>query len=107
MFRFAVTYGIVTPESAEDGDEAESGFIGQALTLRDALQELHATRTSKCGGVECIECDEMPVRAPRWITVTNGAEFATGACESRSLHIPAGVTPASRRRIAQLAGVRC
>ena len=103
---FSVTYEIVTQESAADGDAEERGFILQNAALREALQELHATRTSHVSGVESIECDESPVRAPRCVTVYNGMEYLTGAQESRSLHIPDGVSCASRRRIARLAGVR-
>ena len=74
---------------------------------RDAIDALRDIRTSMCGGVESIECDESPVRAPRWVTITNGTEYETGAQESRSLHFPPELTPASRRRIARLVGVRC
>ena len=70
---FSVTYEIVTPESAEDGDFA-------------------------------VEADECPVHAPRWITVTNGLEYESGAFESRSLHIPESVTVASRMRLARYLG---
>ncbi len=106
MARFNVTYEIVTPESAEIGDSDESGFIGEGMTLRDAIEALHDTRTSGCNGVESIECDEMPVRDPRWVTVINGMEFDTGAQESRSLHLPPELTPSTRRRIARMAGAR-
>ncbi len=106
MTLFDVTYEIVTPESAEDGEAEERGFIGEGLTLRDAVWEVQATRTNAVDGVECIECDSWPCRRPRWITVNNGMEFETGANESRSLHIPSTVTPASARRIARLIGVR-
>ena len=98
---FNVTYGIVTSESAELGDYAESGFLSRNVALRDAIAEVQETRTNQCGGVECVECDSSPAIAPRWITVTNGLEFMTGAQESRSLHIPASVTPSTARRIAR------
>lgn len=103
MRGFNVTYDIVTDESAKNGDTAESGFISQDVSLRDAMADLFATRTNRvdsCGGF--IECNEYPVKAPSWVTVGNGVEFETGAVESRSLHIPAHVTAASRRRIAKL-----
>jgi len=106
MTRFDVTYEIVTPESAEDGDAEERGFIGEGLTLREALEELRATRTNRVSGVECIECDSSPCVRPWWVTVFNGMEYETGAQESRSLHIPASVSDATARRIARLAGAR-
>ena len=104
MVLFNVTYEIVTHESAELGDYAESGFLSRDVSLRDAIAKVQETRTNQCGGVECVECDSWPAIAPRWITVTNGAEFMTGAVESRSLHIPVNVAPSTARRIARLLG---
>ena len=101
---FNVTYEIVTPESAEEGDAEERGFICEGFSLRDAMTLLHETRTSLVDGVESIDCDSYPCDCPRWITVTNGMEYETGAHESRSLHIPAALTEATARRIARLAG---
>lgn len=101
---FAVTYLIVTQESAEQGDVEEHGFIGENMTLRDAIGAVHATRTNRVAGVECIEPNESPMRDPRWITVTNGMEYETGAQESRSLHMPDHLTASTRCRIARLVG---
>ena len=102
---FAVTYQIVTPESAEGGDLEEIGFVGARLTLREAFDAVTRTRTSEVGGVECVEDHTWPALSPAWVTVVNGCEFRTGAQESRSLHIPNGATAATRRRIARLLGV--
>ena len=101
---FSVTYGIVTPESAEQGDYEDCGFIGKGMTLREAIHAVRETRTSRVGGVEAIECDEYPVRSPRWITVQNSTEYETGAQESRSLHLPDILTDSTRVRIARLLG---
>jgi hypothetical protein len=106
MLKFNVYYEIVTPESAEQGDVDERGEIATGLSLREAIAAVNETRTSLVGGVECIEASDSRVGDARWFTVTNGMEFETGAVESRSLHIPDHVTPASRRRIARLLGVR-
>lgn len=104
---FSVTYEIVTPESAEHGDAAESGYITEGSCLYDAIQDVRRTRTSRVDGVAAVETDVSPMRGQRvsWVTVINGMEFGTGAQESRSLHIPESVTPASSRRIAKLLGV--
>ena len=104
--KFDVTYDIVTPESAEAGDVEESGFIDTGLCLRDAIRLVCATRTNEVDGVQSIECDEWPMRSPRWVTVTNGMEFRTGAQESRYLHMPESLAPSTRRRIARLVGAR-
>lgn len=102
--KFAITYEIVTPESAEHGDADERGYIIEDTDLRDAIQLLHRTRTNRVDGVSAIEPDSSPCVRPRWVTLTNGMEFETGAVESRSLHIPDTVTASSARRIARLAG---
>lgn len=104
-YLFNVTYEIVTNESAENGDCAESGFIAENINLRDAVRLVTETKSSHCAQ-ECVECDEWPMRAPRWVTVYNGRNWSSGESENRSLHIPEGVTPASRRRIARLVGAR-
>jgi len=101
MATFNVTYDIVTPESAEYGDCEESGFIDCNMTLRDAIDTLVSTRTNRVDGVTGVDTSESG-RDFRWITVYNGMEYETGAQESRSLHIPDHITPASRARILRL-----
>lgn len=107
MASFSVTYEVVTPDSAGEGEAAVSGFIVQDVSLRDAVEAFNETRTSQVDGVECVECDEYPIRSPRWVTVFNGREYETGAQESRSLHFPKHLTAASRVRIARLCGASC
>jgi hypothetical protein len=112
---FAVTFDIVGPlegDADENGDVAneliDTGYVTeeQGDTLRDAVKAVRATRTNHVDGIETIECDSHPCTAPRWVTVFNSMEYLTGESESRSLHIPEGVTAASRRRIARLVGVK-
>jgi hypothetical protein len=104
MAQFSITYDIVTEESAEHGDYVDYGFIDTNLTLRDAIKLVFQTRTNAVDGVTSIECDSCPAVNPRWVTVTNGMEFETGDYESRSLHMPDSLSPATRRRIAKLMG---
>ncbi len=106
MPKFSVTYSIVTPESAEEGETAEGGHIDRNLSLRDAVDLVRETRTSECGGVEWIGANDSDIGAARWITIHNGMEFRTGAAESRSLHFPDSLTRSSRIRIARILGVR-
>lgn len=106
MHAWSVTYAIITPESAEQGVAASSGFIGEKLPFRDAVRAVQETRTSRVSGITAIEASESPFYAPGWITIYNGMEFETGACEERSIHFPPTVTPSSRRRVARLLGCR-
>lgn len=104
--KFCVSYVIVTEESVENGEADERGIVDDALTLRDAITEVQRTRTNLVGGIESVSTDSWPEKAVRWITINNSAEYETGARESRTLHLPDTITPASSRRIARLLGVR-
>ena len=95
--KFHVTYQIVTEESAEQGEAAESGFIDKDLGLRVAVDAVFRTRTLFVGGYSTIYDD-------RTLTVDNGMEFLTGAYESRSLHRDRGVTDTSWARLCRLLG---
>lgn len=103
--QWRVTYDIVTPESAEHGDYADSGFVnadglpvaaligreteGVAMTLREALELCQPSEDSGT-----------------WLTETEGrVDPATGESESRSLHPPRNITPASYARLKRLLGV--
>jgi hypothetical protein len=100
--RFNVSYEIVTQESAEHGDAAENGFIAESVSLREAIDSVFETRTSRVDGVTAIEPNDSDLRRASWISVYNGMEFETGAHESRSIHLPKNLTGSSRARIARL-----
>lgn len=99
---FRVTYDITTPESAENGEAAESGFVepggwrhalgnesAEGMTLREALEL--CSPQEDCG---------------RWFTETDGRDnYVTGANEMRALHPPRSITPASYARLKRLLGV--
>lgn len=106
MARFSVTYEIVTQESAENGEAEEIGFELESGSLRDAIDAVTVTRTNMVDGVECVELSDSDAASARWITVSNGMEFETGAHESRSLHFPDNLTAASKRRIARILGAK-
>lgn len=103
---FNVTYEIVTPESAEQGDVDERGYAAQDTDFRTAIRMVQETRTNRVSGVECVEPSCSDIGSARWVTVQNGMEYETGAQESRSLHFPDQLTPATRKRICRLLGVR-
>ena len=99
---FDVTYKIVTPESAEQGDAESRGYIGHDMDLRDAIYEVLQTRTSLVEGIQAIEFSDSAVESARWLDVCNGPEFETGAREYRSLHLPEHLTASTKRRIMRL-----
>jgi hypothetical protein len=92
MVRFAVTYDVITPESAENGDFEESGFIDEACSLREAFDLVGRQLLEDCG------------------TWFSNAEYGHGTRsyyeqgreEVRSLHPPRSITPASYERLRRL-----
>ncbi len=104
MGQFSVTYEIVTDESAEQGEAESRGYVAEDIGLREAFKLVQETESPHCS-TESIECDESPIRSPRWVTVTSGRDWLSGDSESRSLHIPDHATAATRRRIARLFGL--
>lgn len=105
MSAFNVTYEIVTDESAEHGEAAESGFVAENVTLRDAIENLSAA--SNFCELASIEADCWPIshdNPPRWITYQYSRDWEYGDCESRSIHFPRGITPSSAIRVARLLG---
>jgi hypothetical protein len=99
---FSVSFDIVTAESAEDGDTAESGYILESAPLDDAIHTVLATDSTTVDGYT-VHANESNGRV-QWIAVHNGMDWITGEYESRYLHIPATVTASSTRRIARLLG---
>lgn len=102
MRGFTVTYDIVTPESAAEGDHAECGRIDpwgyhwpvngekqpddSDMSLRQALNYV------------CPQED-----AGAWFSEADGRDdYRTGANETRALHPPRNITPASYARLARL-----
>jgi len=98
---FSVTYDRTTDADAEIGEPGESGFLGEGLGLREAVETLLGADA----GLEAIEADSMPFSAvwpPRWFTAYYGRDMHDGACETRSLHFPERVSPSSRVRLGRV-----
>ena len=93
MNKFSVTYEYITEESAENGEAEETGFLGEAETLHDAVALLYGSRTNAIDGGGHIE------DGGSWLTCYGGREFMTGNYENRSLHPPRNITPSSYKRL--------
>jgi hypothetical protein len=103
MKAFSVTYEIVTPESAEQGDFEDTGYVvpggwhGNADTPEDreaVLMDLRSARRLVDGGLE---------DNGRWFSqVSSDTNWRTGAEETRSLHPPESITKASYARLKRL-----
>lgn len=110
---FRVTWETVTPESAEVGDLAESGFMRSApfgayrgdgppmaeppdrFRLREALEAM-AEDLDSLAGLEAVEANDSDAARARWVSAIWNVP---GGSETRSIHIPETVTAASRARI--------
>lgn len=100
---FDVSYEIITEASAEDGEAESCGFVGEGLSLRDALDMVQQTESCHCSQ-SSIEASDSRITEARWITVYNSMDYISGDYENRSLHMPDSLTPSSRRRVARLLG---
>ena len=102
MTTFNITYQIITPESAENGDYAETGFYLKNVNLREAFNAIDGCAS---------EADTWPVslnNPPRWFTgyvIEDRDYWELGQRETRSLHLPDSITPSSALRIAKLLGI--
>jgi hypothetical protein len=96
---FSITYEKITPESAEEGEAAERGFLYEGISFREAMDALRWSWGAY------VEADSYPVKNPRWFTFYKTDEdFRTGEVTNLSLHLPESLTSATRARIARLIG---
>lgn len=109
MSRFTVTYEIVTPESAEDGDCVDHGFV----TPGDWHWPMGSEITPSRGQVNMSLREAVDLASPdcdcgRWFgeTSQDRRDYATGAVETRSIHPPQGITPSSYARVKRLLRAR-
>lgn len=79
MLRLSMTYQIVTPESAETGDFADSGFI-----FADA--EVSARELARYIMREGFTWPDCSHGMPRWLSTEPYTEPFTGETETRSIH---------------------
>ena len=91
--RFAVTYEIITYESAEQGESDEDGYVHEHCTLREAIDALGGAAWGDDG-------------SGTWFTnYEYDQDLQTGAYECRSLHPPETITPSSLGRVARALGL--
>ena len=95
---FAVTFETVTPESAEAGDVEACGYVVEAGTLSDCADVLRWPGAA-------VSSDAWPMVRPRWLTWPGDVSPTDCSERTLSLHIPDGITAASARRVARLAGM--
>jgi hypothetical protein len=108
---YHVTYDIVTPESAEQGDCAESGYIGRLGHVRtdilDGIKPTQVRDDCRLTLRQALKLMGCCGNSGFWFTETDGRiDCHTGGEERRSLHVPDHITGASYHRIGRMLGVR-
>lgn len=106
---FQVTYEIYTPESAEDGDNAECGFVLPGewnIPIDEALADKDGVYTMSLR--EALDLAQPNEDSGRWFSETSNdrCNYSTGAIEIRAIHPPENITPSSYRRIKRLLKAR-
>ena len=100
MGKFKVSFEIVTRASARRGDYARHGFL-----LRDGSPARKNAVESKTNMTlrEAMRLASPQCDAGRWWQEEDGREdYATGAVESRAIHPPRNITPASYARVTRI-----
>lgn len=103
---FRVTYAIATQESAEYGDNAETGFVLPG-EWKDPIEE--ALKPGNDYDMTLREARDLvwPVfDSGRWFDGESRQDYATGDYEERSLHPPPNITPSSYHRLRRLFQIR-
>lgn len=95
-----VTYKIVTPESAEQGDCAERGFVSPG-------EWHHSDRPDSLTLREALELCNPGENSGRWFSECDGRQdYGDGSEERRDLHPPRKISPASYARVCKLLKIR-
>lgn len=97
--RYDVTYEIITPESAEEGDVDERGYEHKGLTA-DSVTDM--VRTLRNDGA--TEASSSHWHKGLWYTAYGDQDYRDGSTTNRSFHIRA--PEAVQRLIARAMGVR-
>ncbi len=106
MPRFTVTYEIVTPESAENGDYAELGFVLSGGWKEPLDRTKTAPEDCAMSLREAMQLAYPQENSGRWWQESEGREdYRTGARETRAIHPPKNITPSSYARISRILGL--
>lgn len=108
MGRFTVTYEIISPESAEEGEVEDHGFLlsdEQYVPIDKALEDKGSDYTMSLR--EALDLCSPDQNCGSWFSETSEERrYTDGAFQQRSLHPPEGITAASYKRVQRLLGIR-
>lgn len=104
---FRITYDIVTPESAEQGDTAENGFVDPRFNLKIPVEEIKGPATDEEYGWTLAQAALFLGRgcmedSGNWFSNCDGhVDYQSGAETRYMLHPPENITGASYERLAR------
>lgn len=99
MMQLAMSYETITPESAENGEADDMGFVFEA---RDCSARELARYITRGGFTEPSDSHGIP----RWLTSYGEVDYRTGETQNRSIH--PGTDPQSQRvwaRVLKITGI--
>jgi hypothetical protein len=106
MPHFHVTYDIITPDSAEDGDTAENGYV-HANGGRDPVERVENSADYAMDLRTALRHCQPQWDSGSWFDQEGQIEdYATNETIAYSLHPPRAITPSSYARLRRLLGVR-
>lgn len=106
MITIDFTYDTVTPESAENGDFAESGFITPGMWKYPNIDDYESNEWSPGDLAGLIRFAQFlgicTCEGADWFySVDPDENYATGESTTYAMHV-SGITPSTRNRIARL-----
>lgn len=101
MITFSVTYERVNEEEGSIGDTDRRGYLGEDLSLRDALKLMGEDIDSTA----CVEFSKSPLSSfsHAWLSQT-GRHYATWDSVTNSLHPSTPLSAATWKRIKAMLG---
>ncbi len=101
MITFRVTYDIVTPESAEQGDYAESGYYSRGGWKHEDPSEWTLHEIVSQFGRNSLE------NSGTWLsTIDSDTDYRTGEDTRYSVHPPRNITKSSYARVLKVLDYR-
>ncbi len=87
MIYISKTFDVVTPESAEQGEFAETGtdIDRMGLTFKELVRELR--EYSEASTYQCTEADARTYSNCPWVTSEGDTNYRTGEVTRYSLHL--------------------
>ena len=106
---FSVTYDVVTPESAEDGDNAETGFVlsgNWRVSIEAAMADVDGNYKMTLRDAVSLTGDYL-ADAGSWFEQMDGdTDYRTGAETRYALHPPRTITKSSYARLKRVLHAR-